>query len=220
MKGDLPKEVRELEQKLSDMEAQRAGLEQAMKDAFKQRDNTDSDIIGLKQKLEKYKAQQYQVRTNKQYDALTREMDHATESVAKLEKEMEVLEGKALVAKADMETTQGKIEELKKLLEEKQVALSEVSKANEAEEQKYSHERQKILVRISKDDLATYERIRKAKKGSAIVPVKRGSCGGCYNRVPPQKLLELRQNNKVYTCESCGRILVPDEIVVKSSTVA
>lgn len=219
MKGDLPSEVRALEQKMSEMQNQRAGLERTMKDSFKQRDTTDSDIITLKAKLEKYKSQQYQVRNNKEYDALTKEMDHATEAVANLEKEMEMLEGKASVAKADMGALDPQIEELMKVLEEKRAALAEVSKANEAEEQKYLHERDKVLVRINKDDLAAYERIRKAKKGSAIVSVKRGACGGCFNKVPPQKLLELRQNNKIYMCERCGRILVSDEIVTASSTM-
>jgi predicted nucleic acid-binding Zn-ribbon protein len=64
-----------------------------------------------------------------------------------------------------------------------------------------------------------YERIRKAKGGLAVVPVKRNACGGCYNAVPPQKVLELRRNNKIYTCEHCGRILVSDEIVEKSATI-
>jgi predicted nucleic acid-binding Zn-ribbon protein len=131
---------------------------------------------------------------------------------------MDQLEGKATNARNDIEAANQQIEELDKVLEEKRAALAEVSKSTEAEEQKYRHERQKIVVRIPKPDLATYERIRKAKRGRAIVSVKRGACGGCFNRVPPQKILELRQNNKVFTCEHCGRILVSDEIVESASS--
>jgi hypothetical protein len=76
----------------------------------------------------------------------------------------------------------------------------------------HQHERQKLVSRIAKADLALYERIRKARNGKAVVPVKKGSCGGCFNRVPPQKLLELRQHERVYTCERCGRIIISDEI--------
>ena len=218
-KGDLPAEIKELEGKDAQLKSQLAALEQTMKGAFMKRDEADSEIISLKAKVEKYKAQQFQVKNNKQYDALTKEMDYAAETIAKLEKEMELLEGKAVLAKSDIETLKTQVEELDKVLGEKKGALAEVSKSTAAEEQKYSHERQKIVARITKSDLASYERIRKAKKGKAIVVVKRNACGGCFNRVPPQKLLELRQNDKIYTCEHCGRIIVSDEIAETSSSI-
>ena len=220
LKGDLPVEVRELERRMSELQDQLTKLEKLMMDSFIQRDSTDNEILALKEKLEKYKTQQYQVRSNREYDALTREMDHATDSVAKLEKDMEMLETKGTVAKADIETTKIQVQELGKILEEKRIALAEVSKATEDEERKYHHEREKLVVRINKEDLDTYERIRKARRGSAIVAVKRGACGGCFNKVPPQKLLELRQNSNIYTCEHCGRIIVSDEIAEASSAVA
>ena len=220
LKGDLPAEVRELEHKMSELQEQLTRVEKLMMDSFIQRDNADSEILSLKEKLEKYKAQQYEVRSNKEYDALTREMDHAAESVSKMEKDMETFESKATIAKNDIETTRAQIQELTGVLGEKRTALAEVSKTTEDEERKYQHEREKLVVRIDKGDLDTYERIRKARNGSAIVAVKRGSCGGCFNKVPPQKLLELRQNNKIYLCEHCGRIIVSDEIAETSSTVA
>ena len=99
------------------------------------------------------------------------------------------------------------------VLDEKRAALEEVSKSTEEEELQFQHKRDKVLVHVAKPDLTAYERIRRAKKGKAVVPVKRGACGGCFARVTPQKLLELRQNNKIYQCEHCGRILVSDEIV-------
>ena len=212
MKGDLPAEVRALEARHEQLGATLAALEESMRTAFMQRDNADSEIIGLRQKLERYRTQQYAVRNNREYDALTREMDTATEAMARLEREMEGFEGKATVARKDIEATKGQIAELATLLEEKRTALSEVSKANEDEELRYKHQREKVVRRIAGPDLETYERIRRAKKGKAVVPVKRGACGGCFNRVPPQKLLELRQNTRVHTCERCGRILVSDEI--------
>ncbi len=219
MKGDLPAEIQGLEEKVSGLESQVKALNDSMKGAFASRDNADSEIIALKEKVEKYKTQQFEVRTNKQYDALTREMDNATATISRLEKEMEALEGKATNARTDIEATKLQLDEVAKVLEEKRAALAEVSKTNEAEEQKFRHDRQKLVVRITKADLTAYERIRKAKKGKAVVPVKRGACGGCFNRVPPQKLLELRQNDKLYTCEHCGRILVSNEIAETSSTV-
>jgi uncharacterized protein len=220
MKGDLPSEIRELEEKAADLKARKAALEETMKSAFAMRDGADSEIVSLREKVERYKSQQYKVRNNREYDALTKEMDVAADTIARLEKEMEQLEGKATNARGDIEGLTPQIDELTQTLEEKRAALAEVSKLTEAEEQKFRHDRQKLVVRIPKADLSTYERIRKAKRGKAIVSVKRGACGGCYNRVPPQKILELRQNNKLFTCEHCGRILVSDEIVESASSEA
>ena len=220
LKGDLPAEAREAEARVADAQSRLDELEREMRTSFTARDKADSEIINLREKLERFKKQQFAVRNNKEYDALSREMDATTGTITRLEKEMETAEGRATIARTDIEAFKTKLDEAKTIHEEKQRALAEVSKSTEAEELRYNHERQKMTARIDKADLVTYERIRKAKKGKAIVPVKRAACGGCFNRVPPQKLLELRLNNKVYTCERCGRILVSDEIVEASSAVA
>lgn len=214
LKGDLPEEIRGLEAQEATLKAQLAALEHTMKTSFAGRDNADSEIVALREKVEKYKSQQFQVRNNREYDALTKEMDAAGNTIIRLEKEMEALEGKATLARGDMEGVKTGIAELSEILEEKRMALAEVSKTTEDEELKYKHEREKVLRQIAKPDLAQYERIRKAKKGKAVVPVKKGACGGCFARVPPQKLLELRQNSRLYLCEHCGRIIVSDDIAV------
>lgn len=212
-KGDLPFEVEALENELAALRARLAAAEGAMRQAFSMRDNADNEIVTLREKLDKYKGQQFSVRSNREYDALTREMDAATEAVARLEKEMGQMEIQATTARTESEELKEKAAVLEKQLAEKQAALAEVSKLTEDEELQHKHEREKAVARITKQDLAAYERIRKAKKGMAVVPVQKGACGGCYNRLPPQKLLELRTNEKMYTCERCGRIIVSDEIV-------
>jgi predicted nucleic acid-binding Zn-ribbon protein len=219
MKGDLPHEVRALEEKITTLTQKLSELESTMRQAFSQRDNADSEIIALKEKIEKYKAQQYQVRNNREYDALTKEMDQAAQTIAKLEKEMAALENKGTIARTDIETTRKELAEAQKQLEEKKAELAEVSQATEAEELKFRHEREKIVARIAKQDLALYERIRGAKKGRAVVPIRRGACGGCHTAVPPQKLLELKQNNRLYRCERCGRIIVSEEIAETTSAI-
>lgn len=220
MKGDLPAEVRTLEEKAAGLQEKIAQLEQTMRSAFAQRDNADSEIITFREKIEKYKGQQYQVRNNKEYDALTKEMDQAAETIAKLEKEMSSQENKGTIARTDLESARKELEETGQLLAEKRTELAEVSKSTEEEELKYRHEREKVVVRVAKADLAMYERIRKAKNGRAIVPIKRASCGGCYTAIPPQKVLELKQHNKLYTCERCGRIIVSEEIAESSTAIA
>lgn len=220
MKGDLPAEIHALDEKHTALVDRLKSLEETMRSSFAQRDLADSDIVGLKEKLEQYKKQQFAVRNNREYDALTREMDTAGETIVRLEKEMESLEGKATAARSEIEELKKQIETLDGELTEKNAALAEVSKSTEEEELRFKHERQKLIVRISTADLTAYERIRKAKRGKAVVPIRRGACGGCFAKVPPQKLLELRQNKKMYACEHCGRIIVSDEIVEISSKFA
>jgi uncharacterized protein len=218
LKGDLPATVARLEGELAQREQSKKELEALVKQSTIGRDQTDLEIVTLKELIEKYKSQQFQVKTNKQYDALTREIEHSQTKIVRLEKDMESTEGKAVVAKHDIEALTPQIEELKRELADRKSELDRVNREHEEEELKLKHEREKLVVRISKQDLIAYERIRKAKNGKAIVAVHRGACGGCYKRVPPQTVLELRKHSKVLTCEHCGRILVSDEIVQQAST--
>lgn len=219
LKGDLPKEVNECENKVSALQSHLSLLEQTMRTAFMRRDEVDSEILSVKEKLERYKSQQFEVRNNKEYDALSREMDHAVNSIQELEKEMASLENKATTARTDIETMKTQLAELETMLAQKREALAQVSQTTEEEENMVRHEREKLVARINKADLAAYERIRKAKKGKAVVTVRRGACGGCFAKVPPQKLLELRRNNTLYTCEHCGRIIVSEEIAEANAAV-
>ena len=216
MKGDLPHVVADLEQRLQKKETQKRELEDLFKKSFVTRDENDLEIITLKEQIEKYKSQQFQVKTNRQYDALGREADTAQGKITRLEQEMETMEGKASIAKVDAEKLAPEISELKAEFEEKQAELTLVNKEHEDEELRLKHEREKIVVRLEKNDLRMYERIRKAKGGKAVVPVRRNACGGCFNRVPPQTVLELRKNSKLWVCEHCGRIIVSDEIVERA----
>jgi predicted nucleic acid-binding Zn-ribbon protein len=205
---------------VSGLKAKLDSLEATMREAFAQRELADNEILALKEKTDKYKDQQLHVRNNKEYDALTREMDHAVEAIANLTKTMSEQENRGTVARTDIEATKKELEETSAQLDEKRQELAEVSKTTEDEELKYKHEREKALARVSKQDLAMYERIRKAKSGRAVVPLKKNSCGGCYTAVPPQKILELKQNNKWYTCERCGRIIISEEMAESAATVA
>jgi len=220
LKGDLPSMVSRLEQELADREHSKKELEGFVRQSTIGRDQTDLEIVTQKELIEKYKAQQFQVKTNKQYDALTREIEHAQSKITQLEKDMEMTEGKAVVAKHDLEAVSPQIEELRRELTERKAELDRVNREHEEEELKLRHEREKLLVRISKQDIHTYNRIRNAKNGKAVVAVHRGACGGCYKRVPPQTVLELRKHSRVLTCEHCGRILVSDEIVEKANSTS
>lgn len=213
MKGDLPKIVAQLEENFQNIKDKHSNLRSDVTKMKIDRDKADVDAITHSEKIDKLKDQQYKVRSNKEYDALTKEIAHAEASIEKFEKQMQELEGHIKVSHEDIETFDQQISEIEQVLKEKRLELKEVSEMNEDEELKLQHERDKIIVRIERADLAMYDRIRKAKAGLAVVSVRKNSCGGCHNRVPPQRLLELRQHKNIYKCENCGRILVSDEIV-------
>ena len=213
MKGDLPQIVDELSENVKSKFATKKELDDILKKSIVLRDQTDTDILSLKAKMEKYKTQQFQVKTNKQYDMLAREIDLAQEKITQLQRDMESLEGKAMLAKEDAEKLVPELEALQAELANRKKELAAVNKEHEDEELKLKHQRDKIVSKISKADYQMYSRIRKAEDGRAIVAVQRKSCGGCFNRVTPQRVLELRKNADLIACERCGRILVSDEIV-------
>ncbi|MCX6138742.1 MAG: hypothetical protein NTV54_14775 [Ignavibacteriales bacterium] len=197
MKGNLPEAVNTLRTELDSVTQALATQEQLMTDSIKAREKADLDIHDFSDKLERYKKQQYEVRSNKEYDAITKEIDFAQQSIVELEKQFIIFENAMSAAKTEIETLKVKIEETQKILEEKETELAAVSKENEDEELQLRHEREKIVVRLKKETLARYDRIRTARDGKAVVVVRKISCGGYHNRIPPQRRLELRTSVKM-----------------------
>jgi len=212
LRGDLPNMVRELEEKIKSFIGDIESKEKEQTDSLKKRDENEDEIEKLKENQKKFKAQLYQVRNNKEYDALTKEIDHTEEHVNKLEAENNSLADRSKILTQEIEEINPRLEELKTELKEKEADLKEIIKANEREESKLTEERKKFESEVKKNDLSSYMRIRKAKKGLAVATIKRSACSGCHNIVPSQRQLEIRRNNRLFFCEYCGRILVSSEI--------
>jgi hypothetical protein len=212
LRGDLPNMVRDLEEKINSFIQDIEAKEKEQKDSITKRDDNEDEIEKLKENQKKFKAQLYQVRNNKEYDALTKEIDHTEEQINKLEAENNSLADRSKVLTLEMEEITPKLDELKQELKVKEADLKEIIKANEREESKLLDERKKFESEVKKNDLSAYMRIRKAKKGLAVATIKRSACSGCHNIVPSQRQLEIRRNNRLFFCEYCGRILVSSEI--------
>ncbi len=219
LKGDLPAAVRELEEVIATTNDTVSANEAAIAQAYKDRTKNETDTTTLTEKIERYKNQQFQVRNNKEYDMLTREIDNAEKKISSMETHIDELVVVVQKKKSANEEHQAQLEKLNETLAERKAELAEVSKETDKEESALKHKRDKIVRKIAKSDLATYMRIRKAKQGRAVVAVKRSACAGCFNAVPPQRVLELRKNSRIYKCEGCGRILVSDEIVKASESL-
>lgn len=212
LRGDLPNMVRELEEKIKSFDGDVEAKEKEQKDSIKNRAENEDEIEKLKENQKKFKAQLYQVRNNKEYDALTKEIDHTEEQIIKLEAENNSLADRSKVLTQEIEDITPRLDELSKELKEKEADLKEIIKANEREESKLREERKKMESEVKKNDLSAYMRIRKAKKGLAVSTIKRSACSGCHNIVPSQRQLEIRRNSRLFFCEYCGRILVSSEI--------
>jgi predicted nucleic acid-binding Zn-ribbon protein len=212
LRGDLPNMVRSLESRINEMKEEIKNKENEQKESIEKRAQNEEEVEKLKESQKKFKAQLYQVRNNKEYDALTKEIDHSEEQISKLETENDTIADLSKNLTSQIEEIKPKLDELNKELEEKEADLKEIIKVNEKEETKLQQERRKIEEQVKKQDLSVYTRIRKAKKGIAVATIKRSACSGCHNIVPSQRQLEIRRNNRLFTCEYCGRILISQEI--------
>ena len=212
LRGDLPLTVNELNSQIQGIQDQIDAKESEKKESLETRKNNDTEIERLNAGLKKFKAQLYQVRNNKEYDALTKEIDHSEEQVEKLETENIEMEDLVEKLKIEIQDMSPQLIVLKDELKVKEEELKKIIKANEREEAKLNEKREKVAAQVRKSDYNTYMRIRKACGGKAMVTINRSACSGCHNVVPPQRQLEIRQNKRLYTCESCGRLLVSPNI--------
>jgi predicted nucleic acid-binding Zn-ribbon protein len=212
LRGDLPNAVRELEDLINSFKEDISNKEKEKKNSLKKREENEEEVEKQKENQKKFKAQLYQVRNNKEYDALTKEIDHTDDLVSKLEAENDGLADLSKSLTQQIEDIKPKLFGLKDELKAKEADLKEIIKANEKEEAKLRKERKKIEEVVKKPDLSAYMRIRKAKRGKAVSTIRRSACSGCHNIVPSQRQLEIRRNNRLFFCEYCGRILVSTEI--------
>jgi uncharacterized protein len=219
-KGDLPGVVRNLTTQMNDLKQRIDELQNAINEHTAAREKSTLDAESLSERIEKLKTQLYEVRNNKEYDAITREINQAESSITRLLQDSEMHDTKRAELDVTMQELKQQHETTGNELQSNTAELSEVSKVHETEELHLQHEREKIARQLSADDLAHYDRIRLAKDGKAVVPIKRGACGGCYKTVPPQLNLLLRKNDEIYTCENCGRILIAEEIAAEVNKVA
>jgi predicted nucleic acid-binding Zn-ribbon protein len=212
LRGDLPRMVNSLESQINELTDEIKNKTTEQHESINKRAHNEEEIEKLKESQKKFKAQLYQVRNNKEYDALTKEIDHSEEQILKLTAENDTLADLSKTLTNQVEEVEPKLEELQKELTERQADLEEIIKANKEEETILLEKRKKIEGQVTKPDISLYTRIRKAKRGKAVATVKRSACSGCHNIVPSQRQLEIRRNVRIFTCEYCGRILISQEI--------
>lgn len=211
LRGDLPDAVEKLRSKMNEIKKETDFKDKQRAESLEKRKENEEEAEKLNANLQKFKAQLYNVRNNKEYDALTKEIDHSEEKIKKLAAENDTLADSSKSLSDEIEEVAPQLTELSDELKIKEADLKEIIKANEKEEAKLRAQRKTIEVELKKPDLSAYMRIRNAK-GKAVATIKRSACSGCHNIVPSQRQLEIRRNNKLFFCEYCGRILVSPEV--------
>ena len=213
-RGELPDRVNEMRQQA---EEQRKQLEQVRKDRHEIETRSrelSAECVDLREKVDRYKAQQFDVKTTREYDAITFQLEDAqrrlhtnTEAVGRMGIELEQL-------KMDDEQMAQDLTEMEGELAEAEEALKEVLAGTEEEEKQLLERRKELEKQVQPFYLTIYNRVRPAKEGIAVVAIKNGVCGGCFNAVPRQLALELRKGEKHAVCEYCGRIIVGEPIAI------
>ncbi len=215
-KGDLPFRIESLKERISVIEkhleedkAKLKNFEAEEKTLLKENKNLDD-------KTTKYDEQKYKAKSNKEYDEITKQIDAMIESIQKNEARIKELKGyQENLVKGILEMSRN-FEELKNELKEDISHLNSLNKQFEDEEVELTEKRKVILDNLDESLKSLYERINGSMKGEATAIVRKGNCSGCYNSVPPQREIEIRMAEDVFTCQSCGRILI-DETLIPSS---
>ena len=214
IRGELPLEVEDLEDEIEGLETRIEKFRQELKDLENEIAAKKVAISESQDLIKKYEGQQMNVRNNREYDSLSKEIEFQTLEVQLAEKKIREFTAAMELKGETVKQVEEELEERRKDLEDKKNELEDIVAETKKEEEllKESSEKQKSA--IEGRLLTAYQRIREnARNGLAVVPVERDACGGCFNKIPPQRQLDIRLHKKIIVCEYCGRILVDNDIV-------
>jgi len=214
IRGELPLEVQDLEDEIAGLETRIDNYIQQIAEyeqKIQEKKNTIKDCQAL---IKKYEEQQMNVRNNREYDALSKEIEYQQLEIQLANKRINEFTNELNHLKEEIEKAQKLVEEHKSELEIKRNELADIIAETEKEEKELLRKAEECKKLIEDRLLLAYTRIRKnARNGLAVVQIERDACGGCFNKIPPQHQLDIRMHKKIIVCEYCGRILVDQAIV-------
>ncbi|MFY0688595.1 MAG: hypothetical protein JXQ90_15580 [Cyclobacteriaceae bacterium] len=208
IRGALPDEVMDLEDEVAGIETRIEKQNGELAELEQSIEGNKNAIKDAEKLIKKYEEQQMNVRNNREYDAITKEMELQSLEIQILEKRIKEAYVKIDEKKEQIAETVGKHEERQKDLDSKKEELDVITQESEADEKKLLKSRDNAAKNVEERLRNSYERLRtNMRNGLSVVHVQRGACGGCFNIVPPQKQAEIREKKKIIVCEHCGRIL-------------
>ncbi len=206
----LPEMIANINNELESLEKSLAETETTLLEAKKKQKQLELDIESDKEQLAQYQKQMKVIKTNKEYDALVAEIDAKKRRISDNEDEILKLMGLIEQATEDLAAIKVKLEETRSNNAIHLQNLNAEMSTLEAKIESKQKERGGLIKSIDRRALSMYERIRKGKGkgGMAVVKIRKRACGGCFKQVPPQLVQEIRRGDKIFTCDSCGRILI------------
>lgn len=213
LRGELPLVIEELEDEIAGKETRQKNLEEEYKRNNQLSSGEKSKIKHAEELIAKYQEQLNEVKNNREYDNLTKEIEFQNLEIELSKKNIGTISQEQTARKADIAALKIEIEERQKDLEVKRNELAQIKSETKAEEEGYRLMVQELEGQIEERLLRAFNRIKKgARNGLAVVGVDRDACGGCFNKIPPQRQLEIKLHKKILVCEYCGRIIIDDEL--------
>lgn len=214
LRGELPLEVQDLEDDVAGLETRIGNLKNEIAELEKSILGKNNEIINSTALIKKYEEQQNNVRNNREYDSLSKEIEFQTLEMELCSKKIREFTVQVAEKKEVMAVAQAALDERQRDLDGKKSELDDITRDTQKEEEQLDLKSADLQKKIEERLLTAYKRIRSnARNGLAVVSVQRDACGGCFNQIPPQRQLDIRSRKKIIVCEYCGRILVDDEIV-------
>jgi len=217
LKGDLPEKIRILQEETKKNENKISLNQIEIKKLSNEENELEDENELSEERMGKYDEQKYNVRSNKEYDDIMKAIDTCFEIVGKNEEHIKEIKTTKEELSNETEELKTNDEEIKKELEENQKSLNELNKQFEKEEIQLKKKRNKILSKVGAENKHLYEKLNGTYKGEATAIVRNGNCSGCFNSIPPQREIEIRSAAKIFTCQSCGRILIDESLIKKYS---
>jgi len=214
LRGELPLEVQDLEDEITGLKTRVTNYEDDIKDLETAINNKKTAIKESEGLIAKYTEQQNNVRNNREFDSLSKEIEFQKLEIELSEKRIREFTSELASKKEAIATSSVVLKERLEDLDRKQHELEEITSETQIEEERLKAKTEKIEGNIEPRLLTAFKRIRKnARNGLAVVTVQRDACGGCFNKIPPQRQMDIASRKKVIVCEYCGRILVDKDIL-------
>ena len=209
LRGELPLEVQDLEDEIAGLETRIENLKVELGELDKTSSTRKMDIKKAEEAIKKYSEQLDNVRNNREYDALSKEIEFQKLEIELQEKRIREAQKAKAEKEALMEESKKRYEDKVSDLEAKKGELNDIINETHKDEESLQTKSEELAATIDERLLIAYRRIRSnARNGLAVVTVDRDACGGCFNKIPPQRQLDIRSRKKIIVCEYCGRILI------------
>ena len=213
LRGELPLEVQDLEDEIAGLTTRIEKIQSEIKDFQAAISMKKGEIQEAQSYVDRYQKQLDEVKNNREYDTLTKEIEYQTLEIQLCEKKIKEAMIRIDERGKDLEQAEALKKDREVALTEKKNELDEIMQETREEEDKLKAKARDLETKIEERLLNSFKRIRKnARNGLGIVYVQRDACGGCFNKIPPQRQLDIKMHKKIIVCEYCGRIMIDPEL--------